>query len=279
MTEILEDFSRDALLQANETNLYTMTPFFYDWPDSTVHRSPDVSWCVTRIPFPWCNTAFHAHLTKKSAPGAIEAFIAEGDRVAVPLFWFIGHDTTPTNIGKYLEARGFTSWGSSTIMAADLHELKSGKSASLQDLVITRVEDEDDLATWCMISADGFDMPVHAGIALSEWFIAANNLKVPISFYLALLDGAPVATSCVFYGGGVAGIYFVATLPEARRQGIGFEITLAPLLEARSKGYRIGVLQASKMGITVYRKMGFKKCGKMVSYIRMPYYSPAHELV
>jgi ribosomal protein S18 acetylase RimI-like enzyme len=39
--------------------------------------------------------------------------------------------------------------------------------------------------------------------------------------YLALLDGKPVGTSQLFLSEGVAGIYNVTVLPEARHQGIG----------------------------------------------------------
>ena len=62
-----------------------------------------------------------------------------------------------------------------------------------------------------------------------------------------------------FLDPGVAGIYMVGTVPEARRQGIGTALSLAPLLEAREMGYRIGTLQSSEMGYAVYRRMGFKE--------------------
>ena len=78
-----------------------------------------------------------------------------------------------------------------------------------------------------------------------------------------------MATSLLLLAEGVAGIYFVATLPAARRRGIGYSITLEPLREARRMGYGVGVLQASNAGAPVYRKMGFLESCKMRSYVRM----------
>jgi predicted acetyltransferase len=56
-------------------------------------------------------------------------------------------------------------------------------------------------------------------------------------------------------------------MPQARGRGIGAAITLAPLLEARQMGYRVGILQASSMGYKVYQRLGFRDFGKLSVYL------------
>ena len=65
--------------------------------------------------------------------------------------------------------------------------------------------------------------------------------------YLGFLDDEPVACASVLYSDGVAGIHAVATLPSARRRGIGAYISAVPLFEALDRGYKVSILYASEM--------------------------------
>jgi len=266
MSEVLQDLSATALANAIEANMYATTPFAYDWPHAEVYSGDDLSWCITDIAFPSCNAVFRVRLKPEDVDKTIENLIARGKARKVPLEWWIGQDTKPANLGERLLAHGFTHHGDGAGMAIDLLAMNEDVSVP-SGMTITRVEDVDTLKKWCHVTSVGFGIPAHAEAPLLEYFTGLIDLKLPVRYYLAWLDGKPVATSMYLLAEGVAGLYFVATLPEARQQGIGFAVTLKPLQEARELGYRAGILQASKMGEPVYRRMGFKEYSRIGSYV------------
>lgn len=76
--------------------------------------------------------------------------------------------------------------------------------------------------------------------------------------FVATLNGSIVAQTLLLFGGGVAGIYNVGVVPEARSRGIGKAIVTAACLHAREKGYNFATLNANHIGRPVYNQLGFK---------------------
>lgn len=265
MSEMLIDLSEKAVINAIEANLYATTPFSHHWPRAEIHAGPEISWCLTNVGFPTCNGIFRARLKPQEVDKTIERLVNMGRARKVPLQWWVGRDTRPANLGDSLLAQGFITHGGGAGMAIDLLAMKQDVH-DLPDLRITEVTDGGTLKTWCHTTSVGFGIPEHAELALLEWFTTDLQLKQPLKFYLGTWQGKPVATSLLFLAEGVAGIYFVATVAEARNRGFGFTITQKPLQAAREMGYRVGILQASKMGEPVYRRMGFKRYSTIQSY-------------
>jgi GNAT superfamily N-acetyltransferase len=65
----------------------------------------------------------------------------------------------------------------------------------------------------------------------------------------------------------------VATVPKARRQGIGTAMTLAACRKARALGYHIAALGAQGAALRVYQRIGFRE------YCRMSWYTWTPETV
>ncbi len=87
-----------------------------------------------------------------------------------------------------------------------------------------------------------------------------------LQHYIGYLGEVPVATSAVLYAVGVAGLYNVATLPEARGKGVGALISYAPFVDAKNRGYEFGILHSSRMGYPVYKQLGFEDVCKLIRY-------------
>lgn len=60
---------------------------------------------------------------------------------------------------------------------------------------------------------------------------------------------------------GDAGVFFVATLPEARGRGLATRLLAAAMVEARDRGCDISTLQATKMGEPLYARLGYQRFG------------------
>ncbi len=124
---------------------------------------------------------------------------------------------------------------------------------------VERVREAGQLAAWCRVLGRGFSVPQIAAEAFGRAFAAVGLDAADWSLYLAYLEDQAVATACMFLGSGVAGIYNVATLPEARGQGAGSAVSYTPLRTAHQAGYQIATLQASRLGYGVYRRLGFEE--------------------
>jgi hypothetical protein len=77
-------------------------------------------------------------------------------------------------------------------------------------------------------------------------------------WYLARVDGRGAAAAMAICSHGVAGIYWVSTVPTARRRGLGDLVTRAAGNAGFEAGMRVAALQASQMGFPVYRRMGYE---------------------
>ncbi len=181
------------------------------------------------------------------------------------VMWWIGGQSRPLGLGAKLEEHGFEKAFDSPAMAVDLHNMDE-TLATPANFRITTVTSELEARVWGTTFATAFSQPTAVGDAWYDTSLRRGHANRPWTLYLGWLDETPVATGMLFYGAGIAGIYGIGTLPQARGQGIGKAITLHPLLEARAAGYHIGALFASPSGYPIYQKIGFGHYGSLIRY-------------
>lgn len=218
-----------------------------------------IGWTIGGSPIDYHNCVVRADLPAAEADAAIRAFIDELLVHGLPGTWHVGPSMRPDDLGSRLVDQGLAYAGDDIGMSVALRGVPDALPAPA-GLTIERVRDGRALEAWTGALARGFG----EGEREAAWVGAAYARiglgdDVPWRHYLARLDGVPVATSSLFLAAGVAGVYFVFTVPARRRRGIGAAVTLAALHEARALGFETGVLGSSEMGFPVYRRLGFQE--------------------
>jgi ribosomal protein S18 acetylase RimI-like enzyme len=71
-------------------------------------------------------------------------------------------------------------------------------------------------------------------------------------------DGKPAAVALALHHNGDCGVSFVATIPKARRQGLGSQVMRQVLNAAKDDGCTTTTLQATDVGERLYRALGFR---------------------
>src|SRR5262249_2356819 len=219
------------------------------------------------VPFPWCNGVFRAHLAPQEKDLKIAATLTHFKSRHLPMMWWTGPSTRPTDLGERLQAHGLQHAEDAPGMAVDLRALTE-ELPTPSGLTIEPVGDVETLRRWLRPFALGFEFPDFAANAFFDCYVSLGfSPQGPLRHYIGWVEGEGVATSSLFLGAGVAGIYNVAAVPAVRRQGIGLAVTLAPLRAARDLGYRVGILHSSQMGFNVYRRLGFQEYCKVSQYV------------
>lgn len=99
----------------------------------------------------------------------------------------------------------------------------------------------------------GFPPEVFTGYTNHAGLLAENVVA-----FVALLDGEPVSIAMTMVSHGVAGIYWVGSLEQARGKGLGRAVTVAATNAGLDLGADVASLQASPMGKPIYLELGYE---------------------
>ena len=291
MSIILESLAMPAIAEAIEASMSEeMAWFGRAMPQGELHKTTELLWIYTgtRNPNGVLRSCFASDdLTYVSSridemlsffatrsslilpandAGAINRAPTAGRKGIVPFGWTIGPSTRPANLASLLEARGFTHRASTTGMAIDLRDMREDIQVN-RELVIREIEDLETLKILRAIEMQGFGASQEAAQVYYETYARAGfGNSQPWHHYIGWLYDQPVAIASILYHAGVAGIYGIATIPEARRQGAGGRMTLHTLYKAREQGYRIAILSPTDMSEAMYRRIGFQEYCKLLHY-------------
>jgi ribosomal protein S18 acetylase RimI-like enzyme len=265
---ILQHLASPAIEEAIEANFNEeMACFGRGLPQGELHKTPELLWIYTGSRGP--NAVLHSRFASDDSTyihAQIDEMLEFFKTRNLEFDWTTGPSTHPTNLATMLETRGFVYRESTTGMAVDLQALNEDIYVN-PDLIITEIEDLETLKILRTIEVLGFGSSETAAQNCYDTYTHVGFANgMPWHHYIGWLHNEPVAIASLLFHAGVAGIYGVATIPEARRKGVAAAMTLHTLHQARRHGYRVAVLSPTEMSFAIYLRIGFQECCKLIHY-------------
>jgi GNAT superfamily N-acetyltransferase len=233
-------------------------------PPAAEHQ-PGFIRVITGEPHPMGNAAIVSNPDDPAVTQAAAVPLRESGLPAIVLFT----EGVTAEAAKTLEAMGFADQGAMPAMAVDIDAM--GDTALPAGCAWVRVGAGSEGSAWASALAAGYPLPIGLARLFSPDALGADMAPdARIQFFAVLRNGEPVATSMLLLADGLAGIYCVSTLAAERGRGLGAHATAQALREAQRLGYRVGVLQSSPGGHSVYLKLGFLDLAEIPMFVRLP---------
>ncbi|MFX1496165.1 MAG: GNAT family N-acetyltransferase [Promethearchaeota archaeon] len=258
MNVLLETKDIKVLLDAIESNLDDFYIKCTYHPDFDFMNNDKISWVRARY-VDWPNCIFKVNfegLDLNSEIIKVKTLIESSNS---PNAWTLGPLSKPLNLGSKLEEVGFTKVYQQAGMVLYLQDLNNLELKS-NELKVKLVDSWGMLQQWSNLVSLVFNIRIDQN--LLKYLLNQTEAL----FYIGYSHGIPVSTLLLYLSSGVAGLHAVSTHPGYRNKGFGFLISGIALKEALKLGYKVGVLQASKMGERIYKKLRFKKQCDIFSY-------------
>jgi GNAT superfamily N-acetyltransferase len=247
-----------------EANLLGWRPVFERFPGGRSDRAAGCARWMSSVPLPLFNGVIgmpEGDDVGASVGTVLEPFDVDG----IPVLWILPTDDPA--IVSILQARGFDTNGTPgmTIDLAELPPLERPAGTSIEEVDDTPVALRD--AATIALTTNGLP-----ATSVDPYLEALGKLpdRTMLRTFLAIREGEPVATSTLIAAAGVAGLYNVGTVPDARRTGLGRLVSIAAMAAGREAGYSMGVLQSSPLGEAVYRAIGFEQRCMFTFATRVP---------
>ena len=247
----------DPLVRAIEANHVAFFSRFGRPPDGHVSTEGGITRTVSGVCHPLFNGVFAS--TEPVEARAIDRTIAWFRMRELPFLWWVLPSQGPSGLDRRLEASGLSHVFDAPGMVLRWDRLRK-PSPGPEGLRIETVVDARSLELFGQtLNAGDFEAPPSVANEIPR-LLRSDPDDPRTRCFLGFLGDEPVATSLRFVSDGAVGIYGIATVPSARRRGIGAAMTVAALEDGRAaSGEPLAVLTATDLGLPVYRRLGFEE--------------------
>jgi GNAT superfamily N-acetyltransferase len=250
-----------------DENLFEQIRYYGKSPGSVLVENENIIKFTTDIPLPFFNCVLYYNLDNDTLLKQLKSFKEYGRSRKTSLLWLKGPSSIPRDIEPILSSQGFKYDDRMTGMAVDINEINSSQK-DIPGFRIEVIENSRQLNGWVFACLKGFN---ENGKNFQNIYTFEESLgmekNLPWVRFAGIINDELVATSAVFMGSKVAGLDNVTTIPRWRKKGVGALMVKQALRFSEGRGYKVGVLQASDMGLNLYRHLGFRKFAVSKEYI------------
>jgi ribosomal protein S18 acetylase RimI-like enzyme len=186
----------------------------------------------------------------------IDRIKEESQKNQFSVSWWVTPTSKPSNLNSLLQEKGFKLLMHCPCMVHDLHE---PINFTLPDGVeLKQITTQNQFKDYATITTSCFGLDN----AMRQQYLDTllkRGFTENTEYYIAYLDGKPVTTGLIlFLENNITTFYDLATLPSARRKGIGTCMTQFWLKRSQERGATMAVLISAPDAKNIYERVGFK---------------------
>jgi GNAT superfamily N-acetyltransferase len=260
-----------------EEALFAQWSHFGRWPGATLHDEHGLLWFETPISHLPYNGVIRTRLETGADVPQLVARVVDGFRSrGVQSFWVIHPTSAPADLPDVLARHDVRSVERMTGMSIEIADSQAEPAPS--DVEFREVISDDELRAY-------------TDLTMSYWEIAADEQPLVVRFhrhwgpgrapghrYVGWRGEVPVSKAYLSTAGpaGVASIYGMSVLPEARGRGVAAGMTTTLLRHAKALGMARVVLHSTQMARGVYARAGFVAHCELEVLATAPLWSDEH---
>jgi GNAT superfamily N-acetyltransferase len=213
----------------------------------------------------WINGVFRTNGSAKNLTEIVARTLRKNP--AVPMLWRVGVLTSEAErVGEALRSRGLRDAGKVPALALLPGQLVSSNQPA--EMRVKVVSTHNEVIDWLEPYCNCFDLNDSIRNHFEQFIKGRLGSSQTEAWFVGYVDNNPVCCAYYLTTSEITVIYNVATLSEFRNLGYGRSLVEAAIKHAwQNSAYPIA-LYSSEMGLSVYRKIGFKDVYRLGEFVR-----------